>query len=143
MNKRLRQVRLTHLRRVVEAAPDDRFHMTSFMDAQASCGTAYCAYGWATQDTWFKKRGCKLLQIGPSGKIYWPHIDGIGASNSEILLSTFFNISREEADHIFHLDADSRDKPHSISKAMVLRNIDLALANQPTINYRHMEGYRK
>lgn len=46
---------LRQLRRVVEAAPDDRWNMCNWSSAAPpGCGTAHCAVGWAAIDPWFR-----------------------------------------------------------------------------------------
>jgi hypothetical protein len=51
----MHEERLRQLRRVVAAAPADRFVMDRFCTAGQPCGTAYCAAGWAALDPWMQK----------------------------------------------------------------------------------------
>lgn len=63
--------RLIQVRRVVEWAPEGRFHLGAWITDDADemfniginepvCGTVCCAMGWAAQDDWFNSIGLYL-----------------------------------------------------------------------------------
>ena len=126
--------RLTQLRRVVEAAPAHLFVMndieTYLCDGQ-SCGTAYCAYGWATQDAWFKADGIP------------EHLGGANRVDLFTALARYFDLTQGDTDDLFggDFDLDEPDEGYMTDKAPVLANIDLLIAGKPAVPYPGTFGY--
>lgn len=132
MRKRDRDVRLLHLRRVVEAAPEKKFRMARFSTLM-ECGTAYCAAGWAGIDPWFKKRGLRLVNTRWGGpEIFYKRRP---AENENALsnLETFFGLSRDQACNLFGGKLRGYE---SVPKQEVLANIDRLLHGQEPIEYQ-------
>ena len=61
---------LLNLRRVLLAAPEERFEMENF-STNTGCGTAYCLAGWARLDPWFvdNTKISSLLEIESDGTL--------------------------------------------------------------------------
>jgi hypothetical protein len=134
--------RLKQLRRVVEQAPEHRFHMNHWCDTNAGCGTAYCAAGWAALDPWFRENTeieqiFKLEHLGPDPEIKglelfdvrsrdWPYI---GRTFGR--LADMFDIEDEESERLFGqgLEADDSHN-HVVTKAEVLERIDGLIEGQ-------------
>lgn len=121
---------LKQLRRVVEAAPDDRFHMRRWSE-KAPCGTAYCAAGWAAIDPWFREN----TGIGDIFKLRrYGYLELITCSPF-FSLARLFDISIYEAATLFGIGIDPRSNPHAVSRAEVIANIDRILAGQKPERY--------
>lgn len=124
-------VRMKQLRRVVEAAPEDRFEMKNFC-TESSCGTAYCAAGWAALDPWFQEN-TDILDIfdveviGSLAYVKEAH------DNTFSRLQLMFGLSAVEADDLFGGELHRLSPP--VPKSFVLENIDSILAGDPTIPY--------
>jgi hypothetical protein len=113
---------LQQLRRVMEAAPDDRIHMNSFSE-RAACGTAYCAAGWAAVDPWFQQNTAipEIFAVNEDGTLSQRIGDAFGA------LANVFDIYNDEADILFAAESGDIDD-HAITKAEVINNIDALIA---------------
>lgn len=122
---------LTQLRRVVEAAPEELFHMRSVVE-KSSCGTARCAFGWALIDPWF-------AQNTNIAKCVEPHSHYM---NSFYIISyaaaELFDILQINVDRLLAINADNTMDPHAISCQEVIDNIDRLLAGHPAESYRAM-----
>lgn len=123
--------RLTQLRRVINDAPEDRLHMRVLTE-EATCGTAYCAMGWAIVDPWFRKHGITRSIGNLCGHDSWYSMVANAAD--------YFGIANEEAHWLFASGIESRSGAHSVSKAEVLWNIDELLAGRTTRPYRAVFG---
>ncbi len=116
--------RLTQLARVVRAAPEHRFHMRTFME-KTTCGTAYCAAGWAFVDPWFTEH--KFHDIWTTGT------EHIWTTEDE--LAEYFGLSNRDANRLFALDINRYAEPHAVTKGEVLANIEQLLAGLPAELY--------
>jgi hypothetical protein len=127
--------RLVQLRRVVEAAPEDRLHMRTWCES-AACGTAYCAAGWAAIDPWFREH----TEIETIFNV-WDSEDGevmvhaVADRNVCHDLAHFFGIDEDDANNLFAAFAHRGMDPHAISRAEVLGNIDALLEGGVTEPY--------
>ena len=111
---------LTQLRRVVTEAPDHQFHMRSFREKSATCGTAYCAAGWATQDPWFiVHRFMDIETLMDSRKIL-----------GDDRLADYFGITHYDAKDLFGYNLCSFHGPHGVKKEEVIQNIDRLLSGR-------------
>ncbi len=129
---------MRELRRVVEAAPEDRLHMRSFCET-AACGTARCAAGWAAIDSWFRENTQinKYLVVCNEGTVYATGCVGDdGVWRGTIAgLATIFDIDREDARYLFGGDLDIGAAEHAVTKDEVLWNIDEMLAGREALPY--------
>jgi hypothetical protein len=130
--------RLRQLRRVVTAAPADRFDMRRFCTVGRSCGTAYCAVGWAALDPWFQKET-------PMSDYFdlMDHEQGtlvLANDNRNCFrgLATIFDLDRFETEILFGTGLQFGRK---VSQAAVIANIDRLLQGEETIPYAEGEGY--
>lgn len=114
---------LRQLRRVVKAAPAERFHMETWF-SWSHCETAACAAGWASKDDWFKAEGRDWCLAVVDHD--WLEIE---KASSE----TLFAMGRP-----FELTAALDANPHAVTKAMVIRNIDLLIAGKKPRSYMAM-----
>lgn len=121
--------RLQQLRRVVEAAPDDRLHMRAWSE-RAECGTAYCAAGWAALDPWFQEN---TPILGVFEITETKMVESLG--NSSIDLADLFGITSRDASALFATYSLCGIGPHAISKAEVLANIDRLIAGDSAKRY--------
>lgn len=110
---------LAQLRRVVEAAPEDRLHMRRYAE-EAECGTALCAAGFCLIDPWFRARTLIL---------------GYFDDASELELHDLFQIDEEDARNLFGFALYRGVDPHAVTKAEVLWNVDELLAGRPARPY--------
>jgi hypothetical protein len=117
---------LQQLRRVVESAPDDLFHMRAVVE-RTSCGTARCAIGWAAVDPWFQEN-TRLPELIP------PSYDRKGLP-SLYALNELFDISSIDANNLFAGSISRYVNEHAVSKEEVLWNIDELLAGRETLPY--------
>jgi hypothetical protein len=117
---------LRQLRRVVEAAPEERFHMRSIAE-MASCGTAFCALGWFALDPW-ARANTSIVSI-------------VYAFYSCLSAASLFGISEGEAEHLFGISLPGTCNPHCVTKAEVLWNIDELLAGRTTRPYAALAGF--
>lgn len=123
--------RLLQLRRVVEAAPDDRFHMRAFYE-EASCGTAYCAAGWAAVDPWFQEH----TEIGSIFRVGRDGLLEILSGTPFRRLSHIFEIGANNSWKLFGWGVARNPDPHAVSKAEVIENIDRLLAGKSAELYK-------
>jgi hypothetical protein len=127
----MKRERLEQLRRVVLAAPADRFHMRTWCE-KSPCGTAYCAAGWAAIDPWFQDNTeiGEVLDVNYDGMIF------THCFNVTYKLSRIFDISSDDSDRLFGawLSPDYSD-PHGVTREDVVENIDRILAGKPAISY--------
>lgn len=132
--------RLKQLRRVVEAAPEDRLHMRTFCE-QAECGTAYCAAGWAAIDPWFRENTEieGVFEYADDGHLF----TGFGVWDVFDPLADIFGISRLAAGCLFGYGMSVTDEPHAVTKAEVLANIDRLLRGLPAERYAVIERRRR
>jgi hypothetical protein len=123
--------RLEQLRRVVLAAPPERFHMRTWCE-KALCGTAYCAAGWAAVDPWFRENTDieRIFRVGHDGMVYaeiFTPTDG---------LAKIFDISSADSRNLFGGDLNpTYSDPHGVSQKDVVANIDRILAGLPAEPY--------
>jgi hypothetical protein len=116
---------LQQLRRVVENAPNELFHMRTLVE-QAPCGTARCAFGWCLIDPWFLEN----TEIETT----------VTTISNRILMDFYkaaeiFDISDDDAHKLFGAGISYRYGPHSVSKEEVLNNIDNLLAGHSALPY--------
>ena len=120
---------LRQLRRVVEAAPVQLFHMDAFTH-KTSCGTAHCAAGWAAIDPWFKERGLRVTRYGdiqyldfrPSRYCY-PFRP----------LELFFTLNKLDTSRLF---GGGLHRGEYVPKEKILKNIDCMLSGEKPLRYR-------
>jgi hypothetical protein len=124
---------LKQLRRVVKAAPADRFHMRRWIE-KAKCGTAHCAAGWAAQDQWFikqrfpLKKDCTLRQSC--------EISGSTNPTYEFeALAKFFDLEQSDSDNLFGDGLCPDGDPHVVTKEQVIANIDQLLKGDCATRY--------
>jgi hypothetical protein len=124
--------RLQQLRRVVNAAPDDRFHMAAWCD-RSTCGTTYCAAGWAAVDRWFRENTSidEIFSVNAKGFVTVESEDVFGD------LAQLFGLTNESAFNLFGLVPLS-DDPHLVTKAMVIANIDALIEGRKARTYTSM-----
>lgn len=124
--------RLKELRRVVEAAPEERFEMKHFC-TEASCGTAYCAAGWAAIDPWFQENTEILdifdISIDDDGAYVEEKDDGATFE----YLAEMFDISPQDTTNLFGGNLFRYSK--TVPKGLVLKNIDSLLKGRKTSQY--------
>lgn len=81
--------------RLLESMQDDRFNLSTW-HSRNSCGTTYCAMGYAASTEWFRQRG---LTLDGCGGIRFdrsrPAADGFTA------VAKFFGISNDQAEYLF------------------------------------------
>jgi len=131
MKKQVRNERLLQLRRVILQAPPHRFKMQKFqVKIEGSCGSAYCAGGWAGLDPWFNAIGLhwdelSLVYTNSTGE----EVEGIDA------LKQCFGLSKHNADYLFGgwLDPDVK---YDITPQEVVANIDRIIADNKARPYR-------
>lgn len=122
---------LKQLRRVVQNAPDDLFHMRAVVE-NASCGTARCAFGWALVDPWFQQN-TEILDVGTvdldeHGNINYCSMSFYGAAN-------LFDVSDTDANNLFGGELNYGTEEHAVSKEEVIWNIDQLLNDKPALPY--------
>lgn len=127
--------RLRQLRRVIEAAPEDRFQMRAWCEV-AECGTAYCAGGWAAVDPWFRENTeiNETLRVRPGGFVV-----ALDPTRTVHELARLFDLDFADARDLFGINAPPED-PHAIGKDEVLENIDLLIAGEPAMMYAAIRG---
>lgn len=115
---------LRQLRRVIEAAPEDRLHMRAWSE-NAECGTAYCAAGWAAIDPWFQQHTSILetFRVSPHSIVYTDY-----AVTAFSRLDEIFRIGIWNSEALFGKGINSSLGPHSVTKAEVLQRIDALIA---------------
>ncbi len=118
---------LLELRRVCESIPDDLLHMRS-LEEQSPCGTARCLLGWARLDPWLQENS----ELGTTSAVpSWMFFNYVYSHD----LARIFQVSRDDASHLFALDIN-RDVPeHAVSKSEVLWNLDQLIAGKPALPY--------
>jgi hypothetical protein len=134
----MHEERLRQLRRVVAAAPADRFVMDRFCTAGQPCGTAYCAAGWAVLDPWIQKETPMLEYFTVEDFDQETLVVPRGPRGGFHGLSTVFDLKSAEADDLFGAYLPSGCK---VSQAAVIANIDRLLQGEATIPYAEGEGY--
>jgi hypothetical protein len=120
---------LKQLRRVVIAAPDDRFDMSAY-GKRTKCGTVCCAAGWAALDPWFQAN-TTIGQVLPVDARPESEREEFGSDQlfdfSQFLnggghpadgLSQVFGLSLIQADCLFLPDKSK------VVKSQVIANID-------------------
>jgi hypothetical protein len=114
---------LRQLRRVVEAAPEDRFDMGTLCD-RGRCGTVHCAAGWAAVDPWFREHT-------ELGRFFDVDRDGMFRYRGRPakVLERVFGLDEEDVERLF-FDADD-----DTTRAQVLASIDHMLAGLPAPTY--------
>ena len=127
-----RVLRLTELRRVVEAAPDDLFDMSRFSRPTPTCGTAHCAAGWAAVDPWFQ-RNTPIREIFAVD--VWGHVGPCGDDSAFGDLAVMFGLDSRDADHLFGGTLDFVSDAFAVPKVAVLANIDRLLCGLPAEPY--------
>lgn len=125
---------LLNLRRVILAAPDHLLHMR-WVESQAPCGTAFCAFGWALQDPWFQAN--TQLKEYRSGHEYMRCIPFTTDGDYLDPIHTLFSISEDSCDNLFALNGEWWGEfPHAVTKAEVLWNIDQLLLGHEALPYQ-------
>jgi hypothetical protein len=124
---------LRQLRRVVEEAPADRFDMRDFC-LPTSCGTAYCAAGWAAIDPWFRAN-TRIGEWfrGDAGDLLYIH------PNARFGLQEIFGLEETATKRLFALGVDCWAPA---MKRAVLANIDRLLAGKRARSYADMVADR-
>lgn len=132
MMRKTKTRRLEELRRVVAAAPPERFHMRYWVDVFGDCGIAYCAAGWMALDPWFQRRGWR---IEVQDDLVRHRLFSV--EQDWEALEAFFDLTKEESWALFgygdgrRLDAE----PHLITPEMVIDNIDRLLRGDAPVDY--------
>lgn len=134
----MHEERLRQLRRVVAAAPADRFVMDRFCTVGLPCGTAYCAAGWAALDPWMQKETPMLDYFALVSFDPETLVAPRGLRDGFHGLSTVFDLKSAETEKLFGGDLPSGCK---VSQAAVIANIDRLLQGEATIPYAEGEGY--
>jgi len=137
---------LTQLRRVAEAAPEERLHMRAYCE-DAECGTAYCLAGWARIDEWFIKHTSitHIFSLDTEGfvRAAYDTYDQSGVPPI-VRLGEMFDIGTDAAHDLFGGQLLKDSDPHAVTKAEVLAQIDRLLAGQDTEPYAAVpEMHRK
>lgn len=124
---------LEQLRRVVEAAPEERLDMRKWC-GKSACGTTYCAAGWAAIDPWFQRNTDILdtfdVREGTTRDGVLTTLVGHrrGAGMASKALARIFGIRWREAVFLFGLNLDNDHLPSDVTKAEVLERIDALIA---------------
>jgi hypothetical protein len=120
---------LRQLRRVVEAAPEDRFDMR-WISTLTDCGTAYCTAGWAGIDPWFRQHTelGRAFRVGLGGMLNWDE-------DLAEVLGKVFGLTDRETYRLFGLFVGEGDEA---TRRHVLANIDRLLAGEPARSYADM-----
>jgi hypothetical protein len=132
-------IALKHLRRVVENAPEELFHMRSIVE-QAECGTARCALGWCLVDPWFQQN-TRLGEVATWDQAYAPLPPDAEAQSyaPAVVRAKFagdiFGISPNQAGTLFAFEIRSGADPHPISREQVIKNIDRLIKGRPAVAY--------
>ncbi len=121
---------LRQLRRVVDAAPDDLFHMRAFCET-AGCGTARCAAGWAAIDPWFLANTWISQIIDVDNEGFVTSIDGFAFSK----LAKLFDIPQHDTDNLVGGQLKPSHPPHAVTKRDVIANIDALIGGLETRPY--------
>ena len=122
---------LTQLRRVVEAAPEELFHMRAVVE-HVDCGTARCALGWAIIDPWFQAN-TRINEALPADYDRQQYLTDDG---TEGVLCEIFDIDEEDTSYLFAADLSVRVDPHAVPRRTVLANIDRLLAGKRAVKYK-------
>jgi hypothetical protein len=134
----MHEERLRQLRRVVAAAPADRFEMRRFCTAGQPCGTAYCAAGWAALDPWFQKETPMSDYFDLVDHEQGTLVLANDNRNCFRGLATIFDLDGIESKELFGACLPSGCK---VFPAAVIANIDRLLRGEATIPYAEGEGY--
>jgi hypothetical protein len=134
----MHEERLRQLRRVVAAAPEDRFEMRRFCTADQRCGTAYCAAGWAALDPWFQKETPMSDYFDLVDHEQGTLVLANDNRNCFRGLATIFDLDGIETKELFGACLPSGCK---VSQAAVIANIDRLLQGEATMPYAEGEGY--
>jgi len=111
-----------------------------------SCGTAYCAAGWARLDLVLQNttRICEAFDVSDLNKtVYFSRTAletfGVSEEGEGLLIMTVlgivFGISDEDADNLFGGELSFAYGEYDVSKEEVLENIDRILRGEPAIPY--------
>ena len=121
---------LTQLRRVVEAAPEELFHMRAVVE-HVDCGTARCALGWAIIDPWFQAntRINEALPADYDRQMYLGY-------RTERVLCEIFDIDEKDTRYLFAAHLSVYVDPHAVPRRTVLANIDRLLAGKRAVKYK-------
>jgi hypothetical protein len=114
---------LRQLRRVVEAAPEGRFDMSTLCD-RGPCGTVHCAAGWAAVDPWFREN----TELGRSFAVDRDGMFRYRGRPAEVL-ERAFGLDEGDVERLF-FDADD-----DTTRADVLASIDHLFAGRPAPTY--------
>ncbi len=107
---------LTNLRRVVAAAPEERFDMRDVV-----CGTSRCALGWCFLDPWFMEH----------------HLGGLTVYDIDFYKAgEIFGLGYDDRRALFAGSAMLSMRPDVVSRQEVLENIDRLLAGELAQTYR-------
>jgi hypothetical protein len=134
----MHEERLQQLRRVVAAAPADRFVMDRFCTVGLPCGTAYCAAGWAVLDPWFQKETPMLGCFELASRDQETMVKAYDGRTCFRELASVFDLDCIETEVLFGagLPVDCK-----VSQVAVIANIDRLLRGEETIPYAEGEGY--
>jgi hypothetical protein len=141
--------RLRELRRVIEAAPEDKLHMPQWCDFHAPCGTAYCAAGWAAIDPWFQKNTpiLEIFSVQKLGDVFpKTEPERVGdlfvqprtLGRTMTSLAALFDLGYDAAANLFGNELGGFSS-HSVTKKEVLSRIDAAIAGKPVKPYKVLQ----
>lgn len=124
--------RLLQLRRVLDEAPEERFHMRTWSEA-ADCGSAYCLAGFMAIDPWFRRE----TEVG-NVFILNKHNCLLNVESTDIpfrFLAGVFAIAESDSENLFGYGIPLHADPHCVTRAEVRANIDRILAGRPAEIY--------
>jgi hypothetical protein len=117
---------LRQLRRVVSEAPEELFRMSA-VTKETTCGTAHCAFGWASVDPWFlANTNIASLTIWLADEFL---ISFCGASE-------LFGLNNRNTYNLLGAAAARSTDPHAVPRQSVIDNIDRLLSGEDAKPYR-------
>jgi hypothetical protein len=101
------QERLLRVVRLLQSMEDRRFNLATW-HSKSSCGTTYCAMGFAASTAWFKERG---LTLDDYGRILFTRPDGHHCYGFDAV-SECIGITESQAEYLFmpHAHYSTRDQ---------------------------------
>jgi hypothetical protein len=138
--------RLQQLRRVVEQAPDDRFHMRTVVET-ADCGTARCAFGWALVDPQFQADLEFCHAVFADWPTAFPTTPAQPTSLQEVeyfpgnQVAKYFGLTDRQMTVLFGGDLSPSCPEHAVTKAEVIWNIDELIAGREPAYYKATGNY--
>lgn len=130
---------LRQLRRVVEAAPEEQFHMRACVE-QTTCDTARCAFGWCIIDPWFREN----TRVGdiPIDFDNWSFDFDLGIMTNAVFFEQIFGLTDKQSNILFARSASRCLYPHAITRKEVLANIDRLLNGEAPKPYKAIRPLR-